>query len=43
MAWAERLRDLQARNAERAAAAGHDYGSLLVEIRQADKSGARGR
>jgi hypothetical protein len=32
---AERLRKLQARNAERAAAAGQDYESLLAQIRQA--------
>jgi hypothetical protein len=43
LARAERLRELQARNAERAAAAGHDYESLLAEIRQAYKGGARGR
>jgi hypothetical protein len=43
LARAERLRELQARNAERAAAARHDYESLLAEIRQAYKSGARGR
>lgn len=40
LARAERLRELQARNAERAAAAGHDYQSLLAEIRQAYKGGA---
>lgn len=39
LARAERLRELQARNAERAAVAGHDYQSLLAEIRQAYKSG----
>lgn len=43
LARAERLRELQARNAERAAAAGHDYESLLAEVRQAYKSGPRGR
>ena len=43
LARAERLRELQARNAERAAAAGHDDESLLAEIRQAYKSGTRGR
>jgi hypothetical protein len=43
LARAERLRDLQARNAERAAAAGQDYQSLLAEIRQAYKSGTRQR
>jgi len=43
LARAERLRELQARNAERAAAAGQDYESLLAEIREAYKSGARGR
>jgi hypothetical protein len=36
---AERLRELQARNAERAAASGQDYESLLAEIRRAYKSG----
>lgn len=43
LARAERLRDLQARNAERAAAAGQDYESLLAEIRQAYKGGTPGR
>jgi hypothetical protein len=43
LARAERLRELQARNAERAAAAGLDYGSLLAEIRQAYKGGAQER
>jgi len=43
LARAERLRELQARNAERAAAAGHDYESLLAQIRRAYKGGARGR
>jgi hypothetical protein len=39
LARAERLRDLQARNAERAAAAGQDYESLLAEVRRAYKDG----
>jgi hypothetical protein len=39
LARAERLRDLQARNAERAIAAGQDYESLLAEVRQAYKDG----
>ena len=43
LARAERLRDLQARNTERAAAAGQDYQSLLAEIRQTYKSGTRQR
>ena len=43
LARAERLRELQARNAERAAAAGQDYESLLAEIRQAYKGGTRER
>jgi hypothetical protein len=43
LARAERLRDLQAQNAERTAAAGHDYESLLTEIRQAYKGRARER
>jgi hypothetical protein len=43
LARAERLRELQARNAERAAAAGQDYESLLAEIRQVYKGGARER
>ena len=43
LARAERLRELQARNAERAAAAGQDYESLLAEIRQAYKAEARER
>lgn len=40
LARAERLRELQARNAERAAAAGQDYQSLLAEVRRAYKDGA---
>ena len=43
LARAERLRDLQARNAERVAAAGQDYESLLIEIRRAYKDGTRER
>jgi hypothetical protein len=43
IARAERLRELQARNAERAAAAGHDYESLLAEVRKAYKGGTRKR
>ena len=43
LARAERLRDLQARNAERAAAAGRDDESLLAEIRRAYKSETRER
>jgi hypothetical protein len=43
LARAERLRELQARNAERAAAAGQDYESLLAEIRKAYKGGTRER
>jgi hypothetical protein len=43
LARAERLRELQARNAERAAAAGQDYESLLAEIGRAYKSGAPGQ
>ena len=43
LARAERLRELQARNAERAAAAGQDYESLLAEIRRAYKGEARER
>ena len=43
LARAERLRELQARNAERAAAAGQDYESLLADIRRAYKSGTPGR
>lgn len=37
-ARAERLRDLQARNAERAAAAGQDYKSLLAKVCRAYKA-----
>jgi hypothetical protein len=37
LARAERLRELQARNAERTAAAGHDYDSLLVAIKESYK------
>ena len=43
LARAERLRELQARNAERAAEAGQDYESLLAGIRQAYKGGTRER
>ena len=39
----QRLCELQAPNAERAAAAGRDYASLLAEIRQAYKGGDQGR
>jgi len=38
---AERLRDLQARNAERAAAAGQDHESLLADVRRAYKGEVR--
>jgi hypothetical protein len=41
LARAERLRELQARNAERAAAARQDYEHLLAEVRRAYKEGAR--
>lgn len=37
LARAERLREIQARNAELAAAAGHDYGSLLAAIKTSYK------
>jgi hypothetical protein len=43
LARAERLRELQARNAERAAATGQDYESLLADIRRAYKSGTPGQ
>jgi hypothetical protein len=43
LARAERLRELQARNAERAAASGQDYESLLADIRRAYKDGTPGR
>jgi hypothetical protein len=43
LARAERLRELQARNAERAAEAGWDYEHLLAEVRRAYKDGARKR
>jgi hypothetical protein len=43
LARAERLRELQARNAERAAASGQDYESLLADIRRAYKSGSPGQ
>jgi len=43
LARAERLRELQARNAERAAAAGQDYESLLADIRRAYKGGTPGQ
>jgi hypothetical protein len=38
-----RLRELQARNVERAAAAGQDYESLLADVRRAYKSGTPGQ
>jgi hypothetical protein len=41
LARAERLRELQARNAERAASAGHDYDSLLADIQSAYKGNKR--
>jgi len=41
LARSERLRELQARNAERAAAAGQDYESLLAEVRRAYKDRAQ--
>jgi hypothetical protein len=43
LARAERLRELQARNAERAAEAGQEYESLLAEIRRSYKSGKPGQ
>jgi len=43
LARAERLRELQGRNAERAAASGQDYESLLADIRRAYKSGTPGQ
>jgi hypothetical protein len=43
LARAERPRALQARNAERAAAAAQDYESLLAEIRRAYKGGPPGQ
>jgi hypothetical protein len=43
LARAEQLRTLQARNAERAAAAGQDHESLLPEIRQGYEDGTRER
>ena len=43
LARAERLRELQARNAERAAASGQDYESLLADIRRAYKGGTPGQ
>jgi hypothetical protein len=39
LARAERLQELQARNAERAAASGQDYESLLADIRRIYKGG----
>ncbi len=43
LARAERLRQLQACNAERAAASGQDYESLLGNIRRAYKGGTPGQ
>lgn len=40
LARAERLRELQAANAERAAAAGHDLESLTAQLKSVYKSGA---
>ena len=40
LARAERLRELQARNAERTAAAGQDYDTLLAAAQQSYKGGA---
>jgi Arc/MetJ-type ribon-helix-helix transcriptional regulator len=42
LARAERLRELQARNAERTAAAGQDYDTLLSAIQESYKNGAKG-
>lgn len=41
LARAERLRELQARNAERTAAAGHDHNSLLGAIKESYKGPGR--
>jgi hypothetical protein len=43
LALAEPLRELPARNAERAAAAGRDFESLLADIRWAYKNGTPGQ
>jgi Arc/MetJ-type ribon-helix-helix transcriptional regulator len=43
LARAERLRELQARNAERTAAAGQDYDTLLAAVQQSYKGGAESR
>src|SRR5271155_6286618 len=43
LARAERLRELQARKAERGAAVGQDYESLLADIRRAYKGGTPGQ
>jgi hypothetical protein len=43
LARAERLRELQARNAERAATVGQDYESPLADIRRAYKGGTTGQ
>jgi hypothetical protein len=43
LARAERLRDLQARNAGRAAATGQDYEALQAGIRESYKDGTRSR
>lgn len=40
---AERLREFQARNAERTAAAGQDYDTLLAAVRQSYKGGTESR
>jgi hypothetical protein len=43
LARAERLRDLQARNAGRAAATGQDYEALQTGIRESYEDGTRSR
>jgi hypothetical protein len=43
LARAERLRELQVRNAERAATVSQDYGALLAGIRESYKDRTRSR
>lgn len=43
LARSERLRELQARNADRAAEAGQDYESLLAEVKKSYKGGKKKR
>jgi len=43
LAWAERLRELQVRNAERTVTVSQDYEALLARIRESYKDRTRSR